>query len=121
MSKIRTFESGATRDNNTNKRDVMGFTSAVADKLYCDYMHEHRFQSDGTIRPSDNYKKGIPKEAVTESLGRHALDLRLIDEGYSGRESEVATLCAMRFAIDNRLIIKAKENPELLEFEEDEK
>lgn len=120
MSKIREFESGATRSDNSNKRDVIGFTSAIADKLYCDYMHKHRVQADGTLRASDNYKKGMPKKAIIESKGRHDLDLRLIYEGYKARGDELDTLCSLRFAIDNLLMIYANEHEEVKEFEEDE-
>ena len=38
-------------------------------------MHRHRKQSDGKIRDSDNWQKGIPFSAYMKSLWRHLVDL----------------------------------------------
>ena len=103
---LRTFSTGATRDTAEGKTEPWGFTSALAEKAYCEYMNKHRMQTDGELRDSDNWKKGIPLDAFYHSLGRHVLDLRLIWEGYenearTGNLAEV--LCAIKFNVDGML------------------
>lgn len=70
---MRTFESGATRDNADNKLDYEGFLSPRVLELYAQYMHKHRIQPDGNMRDSDNWQKGIPIEAYRKSLLRHTI------------------------------------------------
>lgn len=69
--KLRTFASGATRDQDTDKLDFEGFLSPLALKAFAEYMHKHRVQSDGSLRDSDNWQKGIPLKAYMKSLWRH--------------------------------------------------
>jgi len=57
---MRTFESGATRDDDGTKLDFDGFLSPQALEAYAKYMHKHRVQSDGKLRASDNWKHGMP-------------------------------------------------------------
>ncbi len=47
---VRLFETGATRDTNEGKIEYARFLSPAAIKRYCQYMHEHRKQSDGALR-----------------------------------------------------------------------
>lgn len=97
---LRLFQSGATRDTARDKPEPWGFTSALAEKRFCAYMHEHRKQSDGELRDSDNWKKGIPLEAYKHSLSRHIQDLRLILEGFPEQAVEAdieEVLCAILF------------------------
>ena len=42
----RKFESGATRDSDTNKLDFEGFLSLLALIRFAEYMHSNRMQSD---------------------------------------------------------------------------
>ena len=103
---MRKFDTGATRDNDDGKLEPWGFTSALVEKRYSEYMHTHRQQSDGELRPSDNWKNGIPTEAYWHSLSRHLNDLRLIAEGHPERaeESDLETvLCAVKFNVDGLL------------------
>lgn len=103
---LRTFATGATRDTSQGKREPWGFTSALAEQRFCEYMHHHRKQSDGALRDSDNWKKGIPADAYKHSLGRHIQDLRLILEGYPGaaRESDLEeVLCSVLFNVQGLL------------------
>jgi hypothetical protein len=74
-SKIRTFETGATRDTDADKYDYEGFLSPLVVERYGRYMHKHRTQSDGTLRASDNWQRGIPREQYMKSLFRHVIDL----------------------------------------------
>ncbi len=71
---MRTFDSGATRDTNDDKPDYSGFLSPSAIKAFGAYMHKHRVQADGSLRASDNWKKGIPIPAYFESWIRHTID-----------------------------------------------
>ncbi len=68
---MRKFDTGATRNIDTNKNDYKGFVSWRAMRKFGDYMTKNRVQADGSIRDSDNWKKGIPLESYESSLARH--------------------------------------------------
>lgn len=68
---MRVFESGATRDNDTDKVDYDGFLSPLVVERFGRYMHEKRVQPDGNLRDSDNWQKGIPIDAYRKSIWRH--------------------------------------------------
>lgn len=72
--KVRTFGSGATRDTAENKLDYEGFLSPLAIRRYAEYMHKNRVQSDGSLRDSDNWQKGIPVCVYMKSKWRHFMD-----------------------------------------------
>ena len=74
MSEIRKFESGATRDSDENKLDYEGFLSPIVLRRYAQYMCKHRKQSDGQLRDSDNWQKGIPIAQYMKSKWRHFMD-----------------------------------------------
>ena len=71
---IRRFDSGATRDTNLGKLDYDGFLSPLVIRRYAEYMHAHRLQSDGMLRDSDNWQKGIPQDEYRKSAWRHWMD-----------------------------------------------
>ena len=71
MSNVRQFETGATRDTDTTKPDFEGFLSPLVIARFGEYMHQNRVQKDGTLRASDNWKKGIPLDAYMKSGWRH--------------------------------------------------
>ena len=73
-SEIRQFESGATRDTDVDKFDYEGFLSPIVLRRYAEYMHKHRKQSDGKLRASDNWQKGIPILQYMKSKWRHFMD-----------------------------------------------
>ena len=75
MSNIRQFETGATRDTDNGKLDYEGFLSPLVLETYAKFMHKHRLQTDGNLRDSDNWQKGIPKTAYIKSLWRHFMTL----------------------------------------------
>lgn len=79
---VRKFETGATRDAETGKFDYEGFLSPIVLERYGAYMHKHRKQSDGTMRESDNWQKGMPPQVYVKSLLRHALDLWKLWRGF---------------------------------------
>lgn len=100
--RLRTFETGATRDKNTGKPDYRGFLSWRAIKRFGAYMHRHRIQSDGNLRDADNWKKGIPIPSYLESLVRHVVDMA--DAYEAGRLSEADELaCAVWFNVQGYL------------------
>jgi len=70
-------------------------------KAFGDYMTKHRKQADGKLRPSDNWKKGIPQEAYFQSAWRHFLDVYLHHKGYNDKTTENLedSLCALIFNI----------------------
>lgn len=73
--KIRTFDTGATRDTDAGKPDYEGFLSPAVIKRFGEYMTRHRVQSDGSLRASDNWQRGIPRCQYIKSLFRHFLDV----------------------------------------------
>lgn len=99
MSKIRKFETGATRDIDINKNDYEGFLSPLVIERYGNYMTKHRKQSDGLLRDSDNWQKGIPKEAYIKSAWRHFIDWWKEHRGFRSREGIEDALCALMFNI----------------------
>lgn len=68
---VRQFESGATRDVDTDKLDPEGFVSPIVMQRYYEFMHKNRYQRDGSMRASDNWTRGIPVDAYMKSLARH--------------------------------------------------
>ena len=70
---MRTFSTGATRDDEGDKLDYEGFLSPRVLRHYAEYMHTHRKQADGELRASDNWQKGIPLDTYMKSLLRHVV------------------------------------------------
>jgi hypothetical protein len=68
---MKKFETGATRNHDDNKLDFEGFLSPLVLQRFAQYMHKNRVQDDGTVRTSDNWQKGIPKESYMKSGWRH--------------------------------------------------
>ena len=100
---MRIFKSGSTRDDNKNKLDYEGFLSAIVLKRFAEYMNKHRKQSDGNLRDSDNWQKGIPKDVYMKSMWRHFMDLWLEHRGHDSREGKEEALCALRFNVNGYL------------------
>lgn len=94
---MRYFSSGATRDNEDGKLDYEGFLSPIVLKSFAEYMSRHRKQKDGKLRSSDNWQKGIPKDAYAKSLLRHTMDFWLFHRGQKGRETTEDALCGIMF------------------------
>ena len=94
---MRTFDTGATRDSDDGKLDYEGFLSPLVLQRYGEYMHRHRIQADGEMRDSDNWQKGIPKDAYMKSAWRHMLDWWMEHRGYPSREGLEDAICALIF------------------------
>ncbi len=95
--RVRVFETGATRDNDNAKVDYEGFLSPLVLARFGQYMMKHRIQADGSVRDSDNWQKGIPKDVYAKSLLRHVFDVWGQRRGMKGNESLEDALCAVMF------------------------
>lgn len=105
-SPIRTFTTGATRDTESGKLDYEGFLSPAVLEEFAKYMHTHRMQSNGSMRDSDNWQKGIPRDAYMKSGFRHFMDLWKLHRGYRAVDSKTGVpvskkqaLCAILFNV----------------------
>ncbi len=116
--KIREFDTGATRDSEEGKLDYEGFLSPLVLRRYAEYMHKHRKQSDGKMRNSDNWQKGIPLTAYMKSLWRHVIDLWTLHRVFFGgvlyRSDKEEALCAIIFNASGYLheLMKIREDNE---------
>lgn len=104
---MREFETGATRDSDNGKLDYEGFFSPFVLERRAQYMHKHRYQSDGTLRDSDNWQKGMPTEEYMKSMFRHFMEAWTIhrthvDDGYDKKALQEA-LCAVMFNCEGYL------------------
>jgi hypothetical protein len=115
---VRKFETGATRDDNSNKPDHSGFMSPRAIKMFGAYMQKHQRQADGQLRSSSNWKLGMPIECYKESLIRHVVDFW--DEYEQGKWSEADELaCAIFFNVQGYLHERARQLAMAPEIEND--
>ena len=107
---MRKFDTGATRDTDIGKNEYEGFYSPLVIEAFGDYMNKHRIQADGKLRDSDNWQKGIPKDAYMKSLWRHFLDAWFIHRGYKRIDAQTGeeltmknVLCAILFNVQGYL------------------
>jgi hypothetical protein len=103
---VRTFSTGANRDTDTGKPDYEGFLCPEVLVAYGRYMHRNRTLNNGEVRASDNWQKGIPKDAYVKSLWRHFMDLwrlhrgKTVTDPKSGREvTKEEACCAIMFNV----------------------
>ena len=94
---LETFKTGANRDAEGEKFDYEGFFSPAVLERFAQYMHACRKLPDGTIRDSDNWQLGIPKERYVKSLVRHTVDLWR--DWREMREVEEDLACAIMFNV----------------------
>ena len=106
---VRTFASGATRSSDEGKLDYEGFLSPLVLRRFAEYMHKHQLQSDGNLRASDNWQKGIPFDAYMKSFLRHAFDAWLLhrasprDKRLTDLHNMEELLCAILFNVQGML------------------
>jgi len=99
-NKVRVFSSGATRDTDDGKLDYEGFLSPIVLQKYAEYMHHHRYQSDGKLRESDNWQKHFGDDHYSvcmKSLWRHFMDLWLEHRGFQSRDGIENALMGILF------------------------
>src|SRR5262245_3364407 len=101
-TRLRTFDTGATRSPDSTRDDPEGFLSPLVLDRFCAYMTRHRVQADGTVRDSDNWQKGMPLSSYMKGLWRHFLHAWTRHRGYPVRDAGAAQdleedLCAIIF------------------------
>ena len=100
MMAIRTFDTGATRDTDVKKPDYEGFLSPLVIERYGQFMMNHQKQADGSIRASDNWQKGVPKDVYIKSGFRHFMDWWKFHRGDRRRKDIIEeALCALMFNV----------------------
>jgi len=107
---MRTFKTGATRDDENGKIDPEGFYSPLVVKCFSEYMMKHQKQANGELRHSDNWQKGIGKDVYMKSAWRHFLDIWLEHRGRSSRDGMIDALCGLLFNVQGYLYELLKEN-----------
>jgi len=96
---VRVFDTGATRDTETGKLDFEGFLSPAVLERYAEYMHRNRFLSDGSLRDSDNWQKGIPRTAYMKSLWRHFFDAWKLHRGLAATDRSTGKAITLEDAL----------------------
>lgn len=115
VADTRVFETGATRDVDDSKLDFEGFISPAVLRRYAEYMHECRTRNippGDKMRASDNWQKGIPKEAYVKSLIRHTIEAwqQWDGEVKGGDRVSQTTLCAIMFNVQGLLFEMLRED-----------
>lgn len=102
---MRKFETGATRDTDEGKLDYEGFFSPLVLERRAEFMHKHRIQTDGTLRASDNWQKGIPPDEYIKSAFRHFVEWWILHRDGSALELEARedAICALMFNCEGYL------------------
>ena len=95
---MRTFDTGATRDNVEGKLSYMRALSPAVLKGYVQYLDRHRQTANG-VRAFDNWKNGIAKDAYMDSLMRHTQDAILAYFGEKPAAKDFTTLLDLLYAI----------------------
>lgn len=112
---IRTFATGANRNQDKSKHDFDGFLSPLFLEAFGTYMHFNRLLDDGSVRDSDNWQKGIPLDVYRKSGWRHWLDVVRVMQGYSIGENLIWAACGLVFNLQGIIVESIKKNPGLLD------
>lgn len=115
---VRSFDTGATRSSDAGRYDPEAFLSPIAMERFCEYMQANQVQPDGTLRPGDNWQKGIPLPAYVKGMWRHMLHLWTRHRGYQVKDEKAASdsesdLCAIIFNAQGMLheLLKDQRRP----------
>jgi len=109
---MRQFKTGATRNEDKNQLDYEGFYTPLVMEAFAKYMHKNRKQADGKTRDSDNWQKGIPKDAYMKSGFRHFIDWWSEHRGGDSRDGIKDALCGLLFNVQGYLYEYLKEEKE---------
>ena len=93
MAHVRTFGTGATRDEMAQKPDYEGYLSPLVIERFGRYMLEHQQTPNGP-RASDNWQLGIPKTEYIKSAWRH---LHAWWRAHRSNQVDEEALCALLF------------------------
>ena len=93
---MRKFLSGATRDNDEQKINIIDSFSPLVLRRFAQFMRDHNIKGGELKRNEANWKKGMPKQSYIESKARHFLDAWITHEGYEDGDIE-EMLCADLF------------------------
>lgn len=107
----RTFETGASRDVDVDKVDFEAALSPLAFEAMCVYMHHCRKMPDKSLRPPDNWQKGMPLDSYIKSGIRHVMDWWKAHRAHTSREGVVFALCGIMFNVQGYLHEYLKANP----------
>lgn len=110
--KTRKTKTGANRDGDEGKINYV-HVSAIATRVFCEYMHQNRIQSDGKLRAADNWKKGMPFSWYKKSFLGHLQDFKMLEEGNvvleNGKELTLFdTLMGAKFNFDGMIHVVMK-------------
>lgn len=111
---METFDTGAKRDNKDDKLDFEGHLSPLVLEALVEYMHFNRTLADGSLRDSDNWQKGIPRDSYMKSGWRHCFDWWKEHRGLLTAEGIVFALCGLLFNVQGYLHEYLKANPDAL-------
>jgi len=112
---VRQFDTGATRDTAEGKLDPEGFTHPMVLRQFYKYMNMNRLMADGSMRDSDDWQKGVPREAYMKSLKRHCDDAWLEHRGFETTDGMIAALCGIMFNAMGYMFEELKENDFILQ------
>ena len=97
---MRTFDTGAIRDDGENKIDPEACLSPLVVERFSHYMLQHCTQADGGTRSHDNWQKGMPREVWIKSSWRHFLAWwTLHRQGVVWGDEVEDVLCAVMFNV----------------------
>jgi hypothetical protein len=121
---LRGFDTGATRDTGEGKLDYFGFLSPVVLKQFAKFMNMNRLQSDGQLRDSDNWQKGIPIPVYFSSENRHHMEFFEMARAYADLDRNdkiefVGSACGLMFNVMGFLHEFLKTNS-MIDFDGDE-
>ncbi len=117
----RHFDTGAQRNEDSEKLDYAGFLHPLVIQRFATYMHGHRKLEDGSLRASDNWTLGIPLDSTMSSGWRHFQDWWLEHKGYESREGLEDALCGLLFNVQSYLLTVLEEKEEKYELTEEAK
>ncbi len=93
---MRKFSTGAFRDNDVHKINIIGSFSPLVIRRFAEFMRDHNIKDGEFIRDEGNWKKGMPTQSYFESKARHYLNTWITHEGYEDGDIE-DQLCADLF------------------------
>lgn len=111
---VEQFQTGAIRDVKNDKYDYDGFLSPLVLEAFGAYMHHNRRMTDGTLRDSDNWQKGMPLDSYMKSGWRHVVDWWKEHRGYGTKEGVVFALLGVFFNVQGYLHEYIKANPDAM-------